>query len=138
MVEALERWDINTHRNINYRSFEPILRLIKVAHTPQCQHWAVWALANLTRTDRKTWLFKVFYHLVQHYSFPGKYCVLIEKEGGLDLLEELINSNTSPAPYDKILELASVVRANVNHWRNGQNQSNGSLEIHQQPLDYDG
>ena len=54
MVVALERWDINTHRNINYRSFEPILRLIKVAHTPQCQHWAVWALANLTRTDRKT------------------------------------------------------------------------------------
>jgi len=119
MVVALERWDINTHRNINYRSFEPILRLIKVAHTPQCQHWAVWALANLTRTDRK-------------------YCVLIEKEGGLELLEELINSNTSPPPYGKILELASVVRANVNQWRNGQNQSNGSLEFHQQALDYDG
>ena len=54
MVVALDRWDINTRRNINYRSFEPILRLIKVAHTPQCQHWAIWALANLTRTDRKS------------------------------------------------------------------------------------
>ena len=70
--------------------------------------------------------------------FTGKYCVLIEKEGGLELLEELINSNTSPPPYGKILELASVVRANVNQWRNGQNQSNGSLEFHQQALDYDG
>ena len=53
MVVALNRWDINTRRNINYRSFEPILRLVMVSHTPQCQHWAVWALANLTRTDSK-------------------------------------------------------------------------------------
>ena len=53
MVVALDRWDINTKRNINYRSFEPILRLVKVIHTPQCQHWASWALANLTRTDGK-------------------------------------------------------------------------------------
>ena len=28
-------------------------------------------------------------------------------------MEELINSNTSPAPYNKILELASIVRENV-------------------------
>ncbi len=53
MVSAIERWDINTKRNINYRSFEPILRLVRIAHTPECQHWAVWALANLTRTDSK-------------------------------------------------------------------------------------
>lgn len=56
MVVALDRWDLNTKRNINYRSFEPILRLVKVVHTPQCQHWAVWALANLTRTDSKKYL----------------------------------------------------------------------------------
>ena len=54
MVEAIEKWTIDTSRNINYRSFEPILRLIRVEHTPQCQHWAVWALANLTRVDRKS------------------------------------------------------------------------------------
>ena len=53
MVEAIEKWTIDTSRNINYRSFEPILRLIRVEHTPQCQHWAVWALANLTRVDSK-------------------------------------------------------------------------------------
>ena len=51
MVAAIERWNLNTKRNINYRSFEPILRLVRVQHTPQCQHWAVWALANLTRVD---------------------------------------------------------------------------------------
>ena len=53
MVSAIERWNLDTKRNINYRSFEPILRLVRVQHTPQCQHWAIWALANLTRVDRE-------------------------------------------------------------------------------------
>lgn len=53
MVLAIQRWDINSQRNINYRSFEPILYLVKVYHTPECQHWAVWALANLTKVYRK-------------------------------------------------------------------------------------
>lgn len=48
MVAAIERWDINSNRNINYRSFEPILGLLKIFHTPECQHWATWALTNLT------------------------------------------------------------------------------------------
>jgi len=121
MVVALDRWDINTKRNINYRSFEPILRLVKVVHTPQCQHWAAWALANLTRTD-------------------DKYCELIVQEGGLFLLEELINSNTSPAPYSKILELASIVRENVNAWRDKRSQRNGNGNVVEdyEALDLDG
>lgn len=49
MVEAIQRWDILSERNINYRSFEPILGLVRCYETPQCQHWAVWALANLTQ-----------------------------------------------------------------------------------------
>lgn len=53
MVSAIERWDIASQRNINYRSFEPILHLVKIYETPQCQHWAVWALANLTKVYRK-------------------------------------------------------------------------------------
>ena len=53
MVKAIESWKLDTKRNINYRSFEPILRLVRVNHTPQCQHWAIWALANLTKVDCK-------------------------------------------------------------------------------------
>lgn len=48
MVVAIRRWDIKSERNINYRSFEPILGLVRCYETPECQHWAVWALANLT------------------------------------------------------------------------------------------
>lgn len=49
MILAIERWSLTTERNINYRSFEPILGLIKCFDTPACQLWAVWALANLTK-----------------------------------------------------------------------------------------
>lgn len=49
MFQAIERWNLETERNINYRSFEPILGLITCYDTPACQIWAVWALANLTK-----------------------------------------------------------------------------------------
>ena len=51
MILAIERWSLTTERNINYRSFEPILGLIKCFDTPACQLWAVWALANLTKVS---------------------------------------------------------------------------------------
>lgn len=52
MVLAIERWSLSTERNINYRSFEPILGLVRCYETPECQHWAIWALANLTKVRR--------------------------------------------------------------------------------------
>ncbi len=53
LVRAVDRWDLERHRNINYRSFEPILRLVRVEHTEEVRYWAVWALANLTTVYRE-------------------------------------------------------------------------------------
>lgn len=80
------------------------------------------------RNYRNYWFLNIFNFI------PAKYCRLIESEGGLELLEELINSNTSPAPYAKILELASIVRENVNCWQDLKNQEN----MEEQSLEYDG
>ncbi|XP_071563847.1 protein zer-1 homolog [Temnothorax nylanderi] len=91
MVQAIESWDLNAERNINYRSFGPLLRLLDVYHTPPCQHWAAWALANLTKV----------------YSF--KYCALVVKEGGLEKLHTVIED---PRPYERIKELANLVIEN--------------------------
>ncbi|KAJ9584522.1 hypothetical protein L9F63_021132 [Diploptera punctata] len=88
MVAAIERWELHTERNINYRSFEPILYLAKIYHTPECQHWAVWALANLTEV------------------YPTRYCSLVEAEGGLVILEEII---ANEKPYECIKQLAAMV-----------------------------
>jgi hypothetical protein len=52
----------------------------------------------------------------------------VEGEGGLTLLEELINSNVvnvgdrgvgaaHSAPYPRVIELASIVRENVTRWK---------------------
>ncbi|XP_028570805.1 protein zer-1 homolog isoform X1 [Podarcis muralis] len=72
MWAAIQRWDVNSRRNINYRSFEPILRLIPQGISPVSQHWATWALFNLVSV------------------YPDKYCPLLIKEGGLLLLSDMI------------------------------------------------
>ncbi|KAJ8737239.1 hypothetical protein PYW07_000510 [Mythimna separata] len=102
VAAAVERWDLRAERNINYRSFEPILSLLNAYHTPECQHWAVWALANLTTV------------------YPDKYCTLVEAEGGLTLLNELL---AHPRPYEHIKTLANVVITNCFHWANRDSNS---------------
>lgn len=96
MVTAIERWELSTERNINYRSFQPILSLLKIEHTPECQHWAAWALANLTTV------------------YPKKYCTLVESEGGVILLEDVIRSEFS---YLRIKELARIVINNCQRFK---------------------
>lgn len=91
MVQAIESWDLNAERNINYRSFGPLLRLLDVYHTSPCQHWAAWALANLTKV------------------YPFKYCALVVKEGGMEKLHTVI---ADPRPYERIKELANLVIEN--------------------------
>ncbi|GBN48515.1 Protein zer-1 [Araneus ventricosus] len=86
MVEAIEKWNLDTKRNINYRSFKPILRLLTVEHTPEAQHWAVWALANLTKV------------------YPEKYCNLLKEEGGVELLQNLLQKPS----YSRIHQLADI------------------------------
>ncbi|XP_076359935.1 protein zer-1 homolog isoform X1 [Tachypleus tridentatus] len=88
MVQAIERWHLDSSRKIHYRSFEPILRLLHVDHTPEAHHWAVWALANLTRV------------------YPEKYCSLIKSENGIELLEKLLQN---PVCCKKIKDLANMV-----------------------------
>ena len=51
---AVDAWDVRAERNINYRSFEPIFRLVGQCDNPVGQRWACWALANLTTVYRKS------------------------------------------------------------------------------------
>ncbi|KAH8315863.1 hypothetical protein KR067_012504 [Drosophila pandora] len=88
MVAAIQRWNLKSERNINYRSFEPILSLVRCYETPECQHWAVWALANLTQV------------------YPEKYCQLVEQENGIQILNELIEHDS---PYSEIKRIARLV-----------------------------
>jgi len=103
MVRAINRWDISSSRNINYRSFAPIIRLVGARHTAECQLWAVWALANLTTVS------------------PDKYCQLVEDEGGLALVEEIVNNNSgeeeSEPNQEQVKSLALKVRNNVVGWK---------------------
>ncbi|XP_066603108.1 protein zer-1 homolog [Prorops nasuta] len=96
MVIAIKRWDLFSQRNINYRSFLPLLRLLDVYHTPACRYWAAWALANLTNV------------------YPTKYCELVEKEGGLEKLQNLL---CHPGPIPSVKELAQMVIKNCYQYK---------------------
>uniref|UniRef100_A0A8R1DWR5 Armadillo repeat-containing protein 8 n=1 Tax=Caenorhabditis japonica TaxID=281687 RepID=A0A8R1DWR5_CAEJA len=94
IVKATSAWKLSTRRFINYRSFRPILRLLPLYHAYASQHWAVWALANLTTTDGE------------------KYCAYVRDEGGVPLLEELsVNKSTTP----DIRKLARTVLENIHN-----------------------
>lgn len=59
------------------------------------QHWAVWALANLTSTDMH------------------KYCRYVQDEGGESLLHNLVNDERTP---ECVRKLAALVIANIDKW----------------------
>lgn len=79
LEETIEKWDLKAPRQMSYRSFAPILRLISGCDTTAIHHWATWALANLCTID------------------ADKYCKLVRDEGGIELLQGLReNTRTSP------------------------------------------
>eukprot|EP00092_Neocalanus_flemingeri_P024231 GFUD01026280.1.p1 GENE.GFUD01026280.1~~GFUD01026280.1.p1 ORF type:complete len:410 (-),score=123.66 GFUD01026280.1:114-1160(-) len=115
LVRAVNRWDINTKRNINYRSLCPIIGLLSVTETRECQLWATWAIANLTKFDEP------------------KYCPLVEQEGGLKYIKEIIEEIISEGlantckPSDvkeKLLGLGQRAVNNIEMWKKRQDQLN--------------
>lgn len=71
MRTAISKWPINSRRNINYRSFDPIVRLLETHISAEAQYWAVFALTNLTRIN------------------PAKYCPMLLPNDGLLKLRKL-------------------------------------------------
>ncbi|MGH0170963.1 UNVERIFIED_CONTAM: hypothetical protein FKN15_070120 [Acipenser sinensis] len=96
MWAAIQSWDVTSKRNINYRSFEPILRLLPQELAPVSQHWATWALYNLISV------------------YPDKYCPLLKKEGGIVLLQKVLELGKS---RQETKEMARMVVDQCNHFR---------------------
>lgn len=96
MWAAIQSWDANSRRNINYRSFEPILRLLPQSSAPVSQHWATWAL----------------YNLVSVYS--SKYCPLLIKEGGVVLLKKVLELESS---HQETKDMASKVMEHCENFK---------------------
>jgi hypothetical protein len=53
LTTAILGWDLDSDLGIIQHSFESILQLAQVRHTPQCIHYATWSLANFTKKYRK-------------------------------------------------------------------------------------
>lgn len=88
MKQAIENWPINSTRNINYRSFEPIVKLLNDDVAPAAQYWAAFALTNLTRIN------------------PAKYCPMLLPHGGLDKLRKLAEPNVTESYVMNLAKIA--------------------------------
>ncbi|CAH1786643.1 unnamed protein product [Owenia fusiformis] len=114
---AIEKWDLDTKRNINYRSFAPILRLLPIHETPEVQHWAIWALCNLTRV------------------YPNKYCQLLVNENGIELIEQVA---LDQRPYPRIRELSSMVLECCRNWKIGGARDDNDIRDDNDPSNMEG
>lgn len=108
MWEAIQSWDVSSRRNINYRSFEPILRLLPQGISPVSQHWATWALYNLVSV------------------YPSKYCPLLIKEGGIDLLEKVLELESS---HHETKEMARKVMEQCENFKEDPMETNHGQEV---------
>jgi len=87
LVKTINTWDISTSRQMSYRSFAPILKLISGCDTPAIHHWATWALANLCNVD------------------PTKYCKLVSNEGGVELLRSLYENSRTSSRVKQLIDM---------------------------------
>uniref|UniRef100_A0A8C6KJJ2 Protein zer-1 homolog n=1 Tax=Nothobranchius furzeri TaxID=105023 RepID=A0A8C6KJJ2_NOTFU len=108
MWDAIQSWDVCSRRNINYRSFEPILRLLPQGIAPVSQHWATWALFNLVSV------------------YPGKYCPLLIKEGGIHLLEKVLELESS---HPETKDMARKVMEQCENFKEDPMETNNGPEV---------
>uniref|UniRef100_A0A1A8G5L0 Protein zer-1 homolog n=1 Tax=Nothobranchius korthausae TaxID=1143690 RepID=A0A1A8G5L0_9TELE len=108
MWDAIQSWDVGSRRNINYRSFEPILRLLPQGIAPVSQHWATWALFNLVSV------------------YPGKYCPLLIKEGGIHLLEKVLELESS---HPETKDMARKVMEQCENFKEDPMETNNGPEV---------
>lgn len=100
VVAATKAWNLRQKRFINYRSFGPILRLLRLdgVASPASLHWGVWALANLTTVD------------------GNKYCEFVRREGGEPLLSAILACPDGALVSADVQHLARIVLHNILLW----------------------
>lgn len=86
MRQTILSWDFDVNRNINYRSFNPIYRVLRIPGEPVTHLWGVWAINNLVQRD-------------------PKYIDLVIKEGGLPVFQEVLQNTQC----DKTREFAEAI-----------------------------
>lgn len=107
IVEAVNRWDLDSKMKIKYRSLRPILELLAEYDTPEAQLWAAWALCNLTR------------------SKADRYCAMLEAESGLPLLTK-VKDDVQALP--RIVELITMTIQTCSNFKSSRKEESPEEE----------
>lgn len=88
--DVVLQWEQPEGEMVAYRSFNPFFPLLRCFDCPAVQLWAVWAIQHVC-TKNST-----------------RYCPMLEKEGGTDIMMELINN---PGTDENVVSIAEKILA---------------------------
>lgn len=93
-IEDIQKWDISDSLDMQYSSFAPIFRLLKVLESPASQIWALYTIASFTSIDA---------------CDRNKYCAFIAEEG-VALIREI---QRNPFSSELMLNYCQTILQNI-------------------------
>jgi len=106
LARAVNSWDTKRERlQIKFRSLGPFIELLETEHTIECQIFATWTIANLTKVK------------------GDKYCPMVEKDGLSRIRANIKKISSSAASMrqgqeERLLVLSQQVIVNMEDWNN--------------------
>lgn len=68
VAETMKKWPRHADPNLfHFQFLDPVLQLVQVENSPQCVHWALWTLSNLTKLFCK-YVINIFYQFSFEYK----------------------------------------------------------------------
>ncbi|XP_050403723.1 protein zyg-11 homolog B-like isoform X1 [Patella vulgata] len=87
LMTTVLNWEKHRGGLVKYESFCPLFQLLKCYHIPAVQLWAAWAIE----------------HVCGYYA--NRYCPLLVKEGGKEILERTLKNSTSIEVKKLVLDI---------------------------------
>ena len=88
MHDTVLNWNLKEKRNVRYRSFVPMYRLLECSHTSVVQYWAAWEICNMTLKD------------------PARYSPMLHEEEGVPVLRRI---SEDPRTTDNVRSLTEMI-----------------------------
>ncbi|KAF7993187.1 hypothetical protein HCN44_006247 [Aphidius gifuensis] len=91
LAKAVTNWKTPQGEMVAYRSFQPFFPLLKCSDAYPVQLWAVWAIHHVCTKN------------------PKRYCSMLIKEGGLEILKQLEQDNNDEETHMDVKRLCQAI-----------------------------
>ncbi|KAK0177397.1 hypothetical protein PV328_001455 [Microctonus aethiopoides] len=102
LAKAVTNWKTPHGEMVAYRSFHPFFSLLKCTEAYPVQLWAVWAIHHVCSKN------------------PKRYCGMLTKEGGVEILKALEQNNDGGGTQPNVRNLCRAILDTLAHHGNNQ------------------